>query len=316
MGIPKKGRSVNRGGRKHSPRYKALIPLYLMAVPAVAAVSIFAYLPMTGLLAAFKEYDIWKGFWGSPWADSHGMKYFIRIFNDKELMGSIWNTLKLSLLNLFTTLPFQLILALLFNELLGRRFKRVVQTVTYMPHFLSWISIIGLATVVFDEYGMANEIALLFDPGHQRELYLANQSLFLPLLVILQNWREIGYGSIFFLAAITSIDQQLYEAARVDGAGRLALAWHITLPGVANTAVVLFILSIGGILGSNFDLVYGLKNPYIDFDTIDTVIYRMGLGSGQFSLTIALGLARGLIALALTLIVNFISKKVNNVSVL
>lgn len=316
MSISMKNRLVNRKKVKYSPRYRSIIPLYLMVVPAVVAVSIFAYLPMIGLLAAFKEYDIWKGFFGSPWADNYGMKYFIKIFNDKDLMGSIFDTVRLSLCNLFTTLPFQLILALMFNELFNKKFKRVVQTITYMPHFLSWISIIGLATVIFDEYGMINELVLLFHPNHQRELYLVKQNLFFPLLVFLQNWREIGYGSIFFLSAITSIDPQLYEAARVDGAGRMALAWHITLPGITNTAIVLFILSIGGILGSNFDLVYGLKNPYIDFETIDTVIYRMGLGAGQFSLTIALGLARGLIALALTFIVNFISKKVNNVSVL
>lgn len=291
-------------------------PLYLMIIPAVVAVAIFAYLPMTGLIAAFKDYDIWGGFFGSPWADNFGLAHFIEIFTNQQLMGSIGNTILLSLLNLGTTFPLQILLALMFNELRGKRFKRTVQTITYMPHFLSWISIIGITTVLLDEYGMVNELFLLFNPSHTRTLYLSEQWLFVPLLVFLNNWREIGYGSIFFLSAITSIDPQLYEAAAVDGAGRLRQAWHITLPGISTTAVVLFILNIGGILGSNFDLVYGLQNPFIDFDTIDTVIYKMGLGAGQYSMTIALGLARGLIALRLTLMVNFFSKKVNDVSVL
>lgn len=302
--------------KKRKNRLHSVAPLYLMMLPALVAVGIFAYAPMFGLLAAFKDYNIWKGFFDSPWTDNYGLKYFIQIFTNKELMGSIWSTIKLSLLNLGTTFPLQLILALMFNELFSKGFKRTVQTITYMPHFLSWISIIGLATVVLDEYGLINELMLIINPAHERQLYLAKQELFVPLLVILNNWREIGYGSIFFLSAITSIDPQLYEAASVDGAGRLRQTWHITLPGISTTAVVLFILSIGGILGSNFDLVYGLKNPFISFETIDTVIYRLGLGSGQFSLSIALGLARGLIALGLTLIVNFFSKKVNDISVL
>ncbi|GHU76750.1 putative multiple-sugar transport system permease YteP [Clostridia bacterium] len=293
-----------------------IAPLYLMTLPAIAAVAVFAYAPMFGLLAAFKNYNIWKGFFNSPWAAKHGLANFIAIFSNKQLMGSIGSTIQLSLLNLATTLPLQLILALLFNELTIRRFKRTVQTITYMPHFLSWISIIGLTKVLLDEYGFVNELALVFNPNHIRTLYLSRQKLFVPLLVILNNWREIGYGSIFFLSAITAIDPQLYEAADVDGAGRLRQTWHITLPGISTTAVVLFILSIGSILGSNFDLVYGLRNPFILFDTIDTMVYKLGIGNGQYSLTIALGLARGLLALVLTLGVNFLSRKVNNVSVL
>ncbi|NLG25577.1 MAG: ABC transporter permease subunit, partial [Clostridiales bacterium] len=127
---------------------------------------------------------------------------------------------------------------------------------------------------------------------------------------------EVGYGSIFFLSAIAAIDPQLYEAADVDGAGRMRQAWHITMPGISTTAIVLLILNIGSIFGSNFDLVYGLRNPFIDFDTIDTMVYKLGIGSGQYSLTIALGFARGLVALVLTLAINWLSKRLNDVSVL
>lgn len=301
-----------RGGRS----LRSSNVLYLMILPAMIAVAVFGYGPMFGLLAAFKNYNIWKGFFKSPWAGNYGLQHFIEIFNNRALMSSVYNTVKLSLLNLFTTLPLELIMALLFNELTFKRFKKTVQTISYMPHFLSWISIIGLTTVIFDEYGLVNEVAMLINPNHVRQLYLARQDMFVPLLVFLNNWREIGYGSIFFLSAITSIDPQLYEAAAVDGAGRWTQTIHITLPCISTTAVILFVLSIGGVLGSNFDLVYGLRNPFIDFETIDTVIYRMGLGAGQFSLTIALGLARGLIALALTLLANLVSKRISNFSVL
>ena len=290
--------------------------LYLMTLPAIAAVGIFSYLPMFGLLAAFKNYNVFKGFWSSPWAGQHGFANFSQIFSNTMLMGSIGSTVKLSLLNLSTTLTLQLILALLFNELRQKRFKRITQTISYMPHFLSWISIIGICKVLLDEYGLVNEVALLMNPDHVRTLYLSKQSLYLPLLVLINNWREIGYGSIFFLSAMTTIDPHLYEAAGVDGAGRLRQTWHITLPGVSVTAIVLVILSIGSIFGSNFDLVYGFRNPFIAFETIDTMVYKLGINSGQYSLTIALGFARGLVALALTLGVNFVSKKINNVSVL
>ncbi|NLG25748.1 MAG: hypothetical protein GX558_10360, partial [Clostridiales bacterium] len=180
------GRGISRRGRRAA--LHPVLPLYLMLIPAVAAVGLFAYMPMFGLLAAFKNYNIWKGFFKSPWAGHWGLQNFIDILSNRALMGSIGSTVQLSLLNLITTLPFQLILALLFNELTFKRFKRTVQTVTYMPHFLSWISIIGLCKVVFDEYGIVNEVALLFNPGHVRMLYLAQQGLFVPLLVILNNW--------------------------------------------------------------------------------------------------------------------------------
>ena len=312
---------VGRLGRRRLPlrgrrSVYPVLPLYLMLVPAVAAVGTFAYLPMFGLLAAFKQYNVFKGFMGSPWAGRHGFANFIQILSNKQLMGSIGSTVSLSIMNLMTTLPPQLILALLFNELRSRRFKRVTQTVSYMPHFLSWISIIGICKVLLDEYGLVNEVMLLLNPNHARALYLSRQSLYLPLLVGINNWREMGYGSIFFLSAMTAIDPQLYEAASVDGAGRTRQTWHITLPGVSTTAIVLVILNIGSIFSSNFDLVYGLRNPFITFDTIDTMVYKLGINSGQYSLTIALGFARGLVALALTLAVNFISKKINNVSVL
>jgi len=286
-----------------------------MIIPALAFTFIFAYLPMGGLIVAFKDYDIWQGIWASPWADRGGFAHFIALFTNRAILDSIGNTIYLSLLNLAISFPAPIIFALLLNELRQVIFKRVVQTVSYMPHFLSWISVIGITMVFFAPHGPLNEFFMLFNPDRTRELYLARNDLFVPILVFLNLWKTMGFQSIIFLAAITGVDPQLYEAAAMDGAGRFKQAIHVTIPAIMPTVMVMFILQIGSILSSNFELVFGLQNVFIDFEVIDTVVYRHGLLQRGYSQATALGLTRGLIALGLTVGVNQISKKLGSASI-
>jgi len=194
---------------------------YILLLPAVVLVFVFAYIPLFGLIVAFKDYDIWKGFWDSPWAANYGFANIIKVVTDKNLLSSIGNTMLLSCLNLLICFPAQILLALLFNELKLGAFKKVTQTISYMPYFISWISVIGLCHVIFSDYGAVNDLLSAFIPGRSRVLYLSKQDFFVPLLLGLNLWKTVGWGSIIYLSTITSIDPQLYEAAAVDGAGRI-----------------------------------------------------------------------------------------------
>jgi len=297
-------------------RFKRFFPLYLLILPAFVSAIIFAYIPMAGLITAFKDYDIFKGFWASPWTSQYGFKHIITLVTNQALLDSIWNTLKLSLLGMAIGFPAPIILALLINELRVGIFKKVTQTISYMPHFLSWISVIGLVTVFFAEYGPINDTLSMINPERTRILYLANPNSFVPFLLGLGLWKGIGFSSIVYIATIAGIDPQLYEAAMIDGAGRFKQMWHITLPGLSMIATLLLVLSVGGLLGSNFELVFGLQNPFIHFETIDTIIYKHGLMQRGYSVATALGLVRGLIGMGLTLGANLLSKKINKLSII
>jgi len=288
----------------------------MLILPAFISAVIFLYIPLGGLVVAFKDYDIFAGFWASPWADQFGFKHIIGVIQNEFLRASIWNTLKLSLLNMIIGFPAPILLAILINELRLGPFKKTVQTISYMPHFLSWISVIGLITVFFAEYGPVNDILGTLNSNHTRQLYLAEQRLFVPFLVGLNLWKTMGFQSIVFIATIAGIDPQLYEAAKVDGAGRFKQCIHITLPGLYTIAILLLVLSVGAILSSNFELVFGLQNPFIDFEVIDTVIYRRGLMGRDYAAATALGLVRGVIAILLTLGANQISKKTIGLSII
>ncbi len=289
--------------------------LFGLTLPAILFSLVFAYLPLSGLIVAFKDYNIWKGPLGSPWAANYGFAHFIEVVKFAPIMRSIGNTLMLSTLNLLIGFPAPILFALLLNELRAIRFKKIVQTVSYMPNFLSWISVIGICMVVFSDYGPINDLLCLLMPGRERVLYLSRNELFVPFLVVLNLWKNMGFQSIIFLAAITGVDPQLYEAAAIDGASRLQQVRHVTLPSIAPTIAVMFILNIGGILSSNFELVFGLQNAFINFETIDTVVYKFGLQQRGYSLATAVGLMRGLIALFLTVIANIITKKIGDTSV-
>lgn len=292
---------------------KSNYSLYLMLLPAIALTFIFSYLPMPGILVAFKDYDIFQGPFGSPWS---GLKNIARVFELPGVVQSIWNTLTLSIYTLLITFPAPILFALLLNEMRIMWFKRVVQTISYLPYFLSWISVIGIAINLYSLYGPINDLLIAIGgPGTERTLFLANPDFFVPNVLILTVWKSLGWDSIIYLAAITSIDPQLYEAAKIDGAGKLKQAWYITMPGLLTTTMILLILRLGGLFGSNFELVYGLKNPFINYEVISTIVFKMGIQQADYSLATAVGFLQGIVALILTLMANKASKLVSGTAI-
>jgi putative aldouronate transport system permease protein len=232
---------------------------YLLILPALAFAFVFQYMTLPGLIVAFQDYDIFLGVLKSPWA---GLRYIKEFFNIPMLRGSIWNTLELSFLTLIVGFPAPIILSLLLNELKDGVFKRTVQTVSYLPYFLSWISVIALFSSFMSEYGVINNLRMvLFGEGTARILFLGKQELFVPNCLFLTVWKETGWGTVVYLAALSGINPELYEAAIIDGANKLQQLLYITLPGISITATVLLIFRLGAIFNSNFELVYGLQNP-------------------------------------------------------
>ena len=287
-------------------RYK-----YLMIMPAFIIVVMFAYVPMYGLIMAFQDFDIFKGFLGSEWV---GLRNFKTIFGQSKFLLSIWNTLFISLLGLVITFPAPILLALLLNELKNGWFKKSIQTISYLPHFLSWISVVGLVNIFFGRDGFINDVRM-FLGAEDRIIYLAEQNLFIWFILGTSLWKEVGWGTVIHLANLSSISPELYEAASIDGATRLQKVRYITLPHMVPTILILLIFRMGTLFGSNFELVYGLQNPYIDFEVISTIVYQTGIAGGKYSVSTALGLAQGLVALLLVLITNWFSKKASGAGI-
>lgn len=288
---------------------------YLLILPAFILVFFMSYLPFAGVIMAFKDYNIIKGIFGSPWV---GFDNFIEVFNNPKMILGVWNSLIYGLVLLFGGMPFPIILALLFNEIRGIRFKKVVQTVSYMPHFLSWIMVISMFTSIFALEGTFNSIMkLIAGEGYEPFNILHDSRNFLPVIFVTHLWKSVGWSSVVFLAAITGIDQSLYEAATVDGCGKFKQVIHITLPCIKGTILTVFIMALGGLFNTSFEQVYGFQNVYIqqDTETINTLIYRAGIQNGKYSLATAFGLAQGLVTVTLILISNFISKKLFEVSI-
>lgn len=294
-------------------RMRIELPFYIIILPTLIIVLLFKYLPMFGLLLAFKDYSGKLGIFGSPWAEMNGFANFAEIFRTPALAQSIWNTLYMNVLSLIINFPAPIILALLICELRNKYFKKTVQTISYLPHFLSWAAITGIVYGVLDTYGLLNGILSVF--GGEPANVLRNESAFLPIYLFITVWQSIGWGSIIYLATITGISQELYEAAEMDGANRLQQILHITLPGIMPTAMILLILRVGTLFSSNFELVYGLQNPIAwDDEVISTAVWKFGVGQGEYSMATALSLMQGIIALVLTFGANAVSGKVSKVS--
>lgn len=287
--------------------------LYIFLIPGIILVFIFSYCPLPGLLMSFMDYDMFKGF-KSDWV---GLDNIISIFTVPEFSKAILNTVWLSFLGIVIGFPLPIIFALMLNELKDGMFKKFTQTVSYLPHFLSTIAVIGMAVSIFSEYGILNDLRIwLFGDDTPRELFLTKQNFFVPNILILSNWKGLGWSSVIYLAAISGVDSSLYEAAIVDGAGKFRQCLHITIPSISTTIIMLFILRIGSLFNSDFELIYGLQNVYIDFEVISTVIYKQGITGGNYSVSTAFGFVQGLISLILVLITNSISKRVDDVSLI
>lgn len=288
---------------------------YLLILPAILFVFVFAYLPLIGVIMAFKDYNVLDGIFGSPWV---GLEHFKTIFTQPNMLKVIGNTLLYGAVILFGGFPFPIILAIMFNELGNIHFKKVAQTVSYMPYFLSWISVIGLFYSLLAVEGPINEVmARILGDGYEARNILLDSKYFLPIIYISHLWKNVGWSSVIFLAAIAGIDPSLYEAASIDGCGRFKQIMYITIPAISTTIIIVLVMSLGTLVNTNFEQVYGFQNVYIqkETDVINTVIYRQGIENGKYSMATAFGLSQGVVTLALLLVSNTISKKLFKVSI-
>ncbi len=288
-------------------------PLYVMLLPAIIYYILICYVPMAGNILAFKDYSFRKGIWGSPFV---GFRYFETFFNSYDSLRLIKNTLTVGFIKCVLEFPFAIILALLLNELKNMTFKKVSQTITYLPHFLSSVIIVTMIQrLLAPNNGVINQIIAGMG-GDGSTFFLMEAKYFLTILFSMDLWRNIGWDSIIYLAAISSVDTSLYEAAQMDGCGKLKRMWHITLPGIRGTIGLLFIMGVGGLLSSGFEQIYLLRTPgnMQLADTLDTYVVRVGLQGGQFGYATAIGLIQGVVGLVMVIITNKICKKLTEVS--
>ncbi|TCN01401.1 putative aldouronate transport system permease protein [Paenibacillus sp. BK033] len=285
--------------------------LYLMMLPVIAYYLIFHYIPMYGALIAFKEYSPMKGVLHSDWV---GLKHFHDFFGSYYFTRILKNTLVISLYSLIFEFPAPIILALLINEVQSRTFKRVAQTITYMPYFISLVVICGIITDFTNADGIINRLFMLF--GYDGQAMLQKPELFRPIYILSEIWQRIGWESIIYIAALMSIDQEQYEAARIDGASRIKQIFFITLPGILPTITIMFILRMGNMLNVGFEKIILLYNPvtYNTADVISSFVYRKGLLEFGWSYSSAVGLFNSVVNLALLVTANYISRKMNKSS--
>lgn len=280
--------------------------LYLLMIPGILFFIIYRYIPMFGVLIAFKEYSIAGGILQSPWV---GLKYFNMMLSDEYFWRVFKNTLIISSYKLLFGAPVPIILALMLNEVRKTYFKRFIQSVSYIPHFLSWIVIGGIFLQFFYRSGFINT-AILEPLFGQRIDFFGDSRFFRSILVLTDIWKTMGWNSIIYLAAITSINAEMYEASTIDGAGKFQQAFYITLPSIMNIVFIVLILDIGNILNAGFEQVFILYNPivYNVGDIIDTFVYRVGLEQFNFSYSAAVGLFKGLIGMLMVLLTNRVAK--------
>ncbi|MFS0654508.1 ABC transporter permease [Bacillus sp. 179-C3.3 HS] len=281
--------------------------LYLMILPGLIYFIVFKYVPMWGLIIAFQDYQPFLGILGSEWV---GFKHFIRLFTEPTFFILLKNTLILFAMNVVIFFPIPILLALLLNEVRLALFKKFVQTMIYIPHFMSWVIVVSLSFVLLTvDGGLINELIAFF--GGEKINFLLSQDWFRPMYILQVIWREAGWSTIIYLAAITAVDPQLYEAAKMDGAGRLRQMWHITLPAIKSVIVVLLILKIGDTLELGFEHVYLLLNATNRevAEIFDTYVYTAGLKQGQFSYSTAVGLFKAAVGLILVMMANRLAKK-------
>ncbi|CAM3938921.1 sugar ABC transporter permease [Cohnella lubricantis] len=281
--------------------------LYVMILPGLLYFLIFKYAPMYGLIISFQDYKPFDGILGSEWV---GFEHFKRLFTEPDFVNILTNTLILFGMNLVFYFPIPIILALMLNEVRLQLFKRFFQTLIYLPHFMSWVIIVSISYVMLTmDGGMINE--LLASLGLQKVNFLLSAEWFRPMYIIQVIWREAGWGTIIYLAAIASIDPQLYEAARMDGAGRLRQIWHITLPAIRSVIIVLLILKIGDVLELGFEHVYLLLNSMNRSvaEIIDTYVYTAGLQQMKFSYSTAIGFFKSIVGLVLVVLANRLAKR-------
>jgi len=290
--------------------YKRYWTLYAMLALPVIYFVIFKYIPMTYLQIAFKDFSITKSAWEMDWAGNNGFEYFIKAFSDRDFFYALRNTLMLNLLGLALGFPAPILLALVLNELPYKRFKKITQTVAYMPHFLSWIIISGLALQLFaTRFGLVNTV--LRNMGFESIQFLDKPTNWVWTYIFVGIWQSVGWNAIIYLAALTGINPELYEAAAVDGASRMRRIWHVTLPGLRSTIIVLLILRMGYIVASDFDQPYAMSNTLVTSvsNVLSVFVYNRGIKGTQKSLAAAVGLFQSVVGVIFVIGTNQIAKR-------
>ncbi|MBD2868033.1 ABC transporter permease [Paenibacillus arenilitoris] len=291
-------------------RFMKQIDIQLMVLPALLLVIVFSYIPMYGVLMAFQDYSIFKGFLASPWT---GFKHFEMFFESPDFYGVMRNTIVISLLKFFIGFPAPILLALMLNEVKNMMFKRVVQTVSYLPHFMSWVIVAGLVmSMLSTDNGSVNILLEQMNFIEEPINFLSLPELFWSILVSTGVWKEIGFGSIVYLAAIAGIDPSMYEAAAMDGASRFKQIFLITLPSIMPVVIIFMILAIGNLLNAGFeDILLLAVNPVLRdvSDVIDTYVYRVGIQNSRYSYATAVGLFKAVISVGLLTMANYIARR-------
>lgn len=281
--------------------------LFVLLLPGLAYFAIFKYAPMYGLTIAFQDYLPFLGFSGSPWV---GLKHFHDLFSGPDFPRVLSNTLILALLNTLFVFPAPIVVALLLNEVRLSVLKRAIQSAIYIPHFLSWTIVAALTYLLFalDTGPVTQLMNNLFS---DRFDFLADPDWFRPLVILQTLWKSVGWGTIIYLAALAGVDPNLYEAARIDGAGRWKQAWHVTLPGIRSTIIVVAILSAGNLLDSSFEQIYLLTNSLNRSvaEVFDTYVYFLGITQGAWSYSTAVGLFKGVVGIVLIYGVNWLARR-------
>lgn len=304
-GIKKSRREAALSTWRKMVKYKWL---YLILLPMIIHTIVFKYSTQYGILMAFKDYKFSKGILGSPWVGF----YHFKMFFNSEFGRLMLNTLRMTVSSLIFGFPLPIILAIMINEVRFSKFQKVVQTVTYLPHFVSWVVVISMFTTLLSPHdGLVNEF-LVKVFGIEPIYFMGEKNLFIPMYLVIGAWKDIGWGSILFLAAIAGIDQEMYEAAEVDGAGKFRKMWSITLPCLVPTIVIKFLMGIGGLVNVGFDIVYLMQTPTnLEIsEAINTYTLKQGLQAGNYSYATAIGFFQSVMAFLLVYTFNRISRKV------
>ena len=293
--------------QKKGKKLKQNLGLYIMLAVPLAWYIIFKYVPMYGLQIAFKRFNPSQGIMGSPWA---GLTYFKQFFESYYFTDILWNTVSLSLFTMAIGFPMPILLALLINEIKSSKFKKIIQNITYIPNFLSVVVIVSMLTLFSNrDYGLFNKLTGIF--GIEAVDFMSKPSLFQPLYVFSNVWQFMGFNAIIYIAALSGVDQELYEAASIDGASRMQKILHISIPCIMNTILILFIMRIGSLMSVGFEKVYLMQNSVTisASEVISTFIYKNGIQKGQFSYSTAVGMFNSVINFILLVSANFVSKK-------
>ena len=302
---------INYGGKRQKLRVrcKKYLPLYLFLLLPLIQVIVFNYVPMYGIVIAFKDFKMKRGILGSEWI---GLKHFERIFSEAQFYRVLKNTLRLSVLSKLFSFPLEIVFALMMNEVQNMKYKRITQTITYLPHFLSWI-VVGnfVYQILSPTYGIVNSVLVKTGLLQEPIYFMTKEYMFTPVYIFTTIWKELGWGIIIYLATIAGIDQSLYEAAAIDGAGRFGKALHITLPCMLPTISTLLILSMGSLMSVGFDPIFNLYNSsvYNVSDVISTYVYRRGLIDAKWSYTTAIGLFENVVGFLLVMTSNWLARK-------